>query len=929
VTALLFTLAVFLAWWLIGLAFLALVRANVRSLRVALTAPALGSGVTVIPAFILSHAGLSMDSGAVPLAGVLLVASIVVLAIRRPRVAGGVIPVLGLCVVGLLLAGWPMLSLGFRWLANGNEDMSSYVQEAVQLMHHGLLAQLDVAGLNRGADYVTTSLTFLLWGQRPGSVITLAMLARLTGRTAYEVYMPLNLALSLTAACGAGALALTVARHWWAALIAVTLALVSPLSTFAVMQQLLPQVWGLAAVLALLALLMRVELHKGSGATLGEILPIGLLATTTVLVYVEILPELLAAYGLYLVVVALRRELDLRAAMRLWIPVIVLAVVLLNSYLVREVGFLLDQVHHGVSATRPLLFGFIFVPSALPGVLGLQTLPPLAGAPLLDISIVVAAALLLAALLGCGISMRRASPPAVVLVVLAGLAALLAMGGSDFGLFKITMYMQPFLAAAIAVWCSNAKRRAAQALVAGALTAFVILQLSTQRVYVRESRDSVDVPGASSAQLLPAFSQMIASHPGTTVSVTENPFLIELEAARAYGQPLYFIGRDLFGGLFPAYALHTSGYRRQQIELETRLYPWRTRSFDLHTGDASDEFEEDTLASSTLASGRCRLVIPSGQTLTLNRLALPASMPALIDMPCSAAHDLLAFTQSDLGESFYLPVHRQAVSFSQLQADPYVPGQTMAGFGRYALFQVLGPSAGMRLELDLTTTLNHDGANQLSPAAVVGASRTPLPLEGHGSARVFSAPLTPQTIAGGSYVLLDMGAAPREPSVPRSGLQALYGRSIPLDIRFLTSYVRDVSLVSAQQYAQLRPPAALQRFPSDLTNPNLQYSGLYEDGWMGANAYVVLAGGSASDLVIRGEVPAGAGKHLEVLVNGRTVFSKPIAAGALNMRISVQASSVSRRVELRFGATVHLAAPDLRPAAAHLDFLGFVGRSGT
>ncbi len=927
-TALLFTLVVFLAWWLIGLAFLALVRANVRSLRIALTAPALGSGVTVIPAFILSHAGLSVDSGAAPLAGVLLVASVVVLAIRRPRVAAGVVPVLGLCVVGLLLTGWPMFSLGFRWLANGNEDMSSYVQEAVQIMHHGLLAPLDVDGLNRGVDYVTTSLTFLLWGQRPGSVITLAMLARLTGRTAYAVYMPLNLALSLTAACGAGALALTVARHWWAALIAVTLALVSPLSTFAVMQQLLPQVWGLAAVLALLALLMRIELHRGSGATLAEILPIGLLATTTVLVYVEILPELLAAYGLYLVVVALRRELGLRAAARLWIPVIALAAVLLNSYLIREVGFLLDQVHHGVSATRPLLFGFIFVPSALPGVLGLQTLPPLAGAPLLDISIVGAAALLLAALVGCGISMRRPSPPAVVLVVLAGLAALLAVGGSDFGLFKITMYMQPFLAAAIAVWCLSAKRRAAQALVAGALTVFVILQLSTQRVYVQESRESVDVPGASSAQLLPAFSQMIASHPGATVSVTENPFLIELEAARAYGRPLYFVGRDLFGGLFPAYALHTSGYRRRQIEQETRLYPWRTRSFDLNTGGA-DEFKEDTLASSALASGRCRLVIPSGQTLTLNRLALPASMPALIDMPCSAAHNLLAFTQSDLGESFYLPVHRQAVSFSQLQADPYVPGQTMAGFGRYALFEVLGPSPGMRLELDLTTTLNHDGANQLPAAAVVGASRTPLPLEGHGSARVFSAPLTPQTIAGRPYVLLDMGVAPREPAVPRSGLQALYGRSIPLDIRFLTSYVRDVSLVSAQQYAQLRPPAALQRFPSDLANPNLQYSGLYEDGWMGADAYAVLAGGPAADLVVRGEVPAGAGKHLQLLVDGHTVLSKPIVAGALNVRIPVHASSVSRRVELRFAATIHLAPPDLRPAAAHLEFLGFVGRSGT
>jgi hypothetical protein len=488
------------------------------------------------------------------------------------------------------------------------------------------------------------------------------------------------------------------------------------------------------------------------------------------------------------------------------------------------------------------------------------------------------------------------------------------------------MYIQPFLAAMIAVWVSSARRRPAQVVVGGALALLIVFQLSTQLAYVRASRNPGEAPDASSTQLIPAFSKMISSHSGPVVSITENPFLILLEGAAAYGRQVSFLDRDIFAGFLKIYAEHTSGSRHHQVEGETRLYPWTQRLFNLHSGAVSDAFEEDRLASQSLANGSCNLVIPSGRTLVLNRLTLPASMPALVDMPCSAAHDLLAFTQSSLGESFYLPASQQKISFAQLQPDPYVPGQTMAGFGRYALFRVLGPTPGMRLEFNFTTTLNHDGSNEIPPVAVVGDSRVTLPLEGNGSARDFSAPLQPQMIGGQPYVLLDMEATPQEPPTPRTGVQALYGRSVPLDIRFLTSYVRDVSMVSAQQYHQLHPPAALSQFPADLANPNLQYSGLYEDGWMGADAYAVLAGGGPAELVIRGEVPAGAGKHLTALVNGRSVFARAIIPGALNVRIHVPASAASRRVELRFAATIHLAAPDLRPAAAHLSYLGFTAR---
>jgi hypothetical protein len=243
------------------------------------------------------------------------------------------------------------------------------------------------------------------------------------------------------------------------------------------------------------------------------------------------------------------------------------------------------------------------------------------------------------------------------------------------------------------------------------------------------------------------------------------------------------------------------------------------------------------------------------------------------------------------------------------------------------MFRVLGTTPGSRLELNLTESLKHDGLNALPPVSVVGSRRYRLPSIGSGSARVFSAPIQPQRINGQSFVVLDMGRDGQLSRGLRQGLQALYGKSVTLDFRYLTAYIRDISLVSASQYAHLRPPTALSGFPAALGNKNVEYSGLYEDGWMGRSSYVVLASGKASDLSVRAEVPAGVGGRVSIYVNGRELRSMSVVAGPLNIRAPVPAARHSRRVELRFSSTIKLAAGDLRPASARLSFIGLIPRS--
>jgi hypothetical protein len=615
---------------------------------------------------------------------------------------------------------------------------------------------------------------------------------------------------------------------------------------------------------------------------------------------------------------------------RLWLPSVAIVVAILNSYFFTEAGFLKYQSGHGLSAaTFPPLFGYVFVPSGLPAVFGLQTLPPGVIAPHLDLTIVLALLGIVGTLAASAVLARRGAASAIVLLVEAVLGVLLIAKNSDFGIFKLMMYVQPFLAALAATVLATVSRRtvAAVCVLAGGL--LLAAQLSTQQAYVKASRDPGDVPNLSSAGLIPAF-HMATRHSSSIVSVTTNPVLIKLEAANAEGRHLYFQSRNVFAELLSNYVENDNRVPHEAVERALKSQAWRSRSFALLNGtQAHDNFEEAIEAGRVLASGKCTLSVPGVGEEPLNRYSLPASPAALLTLPCSAPRDLLAFTSSTLGESFYLPFKRQHISYNQLQPDPFYPSQTLVGFGRYALFRVLGWTPGSRLELSMTETLTHNGSNLLPAAAVVGAARSSLPLAGRGSARVFSPPLSPQMIAGAPYLLLDMGIEGKLPTNKLSGIQGLYGRSVPTDPRFLTGYVRDISLVSPAQYAGLRPPLALSSFPDSLNNDGLEYSGIYEDGWMAGDSYVKLAGGPSTNLVVRGEVPQGAGKHLQVRVNGRAVTSVAVAPGPLDVRVPVPASRGARRLELHFATTIPLKAPDLRPVAIFLSYLGFEAPVGT
>jgi hypothetical protein len=124
----------------------------------------------------------------------------------------------------------------------------------------------------------------------------------------------------------------------------------------------------------------------------------------------------------------------------------------------------------------------------------------------------------------------------------------------------------------------------------------------------------------------------------------------------------------------------------------------------------------------------------------------------------------------------------------------------------------------------------------------------------------------------------------------------------------------------------LPAPSALERFPDDLHNSGLDYGGIWDDGWLSKHSYGVLAAGGPTNLAIRAQVPptGGAAKqHLRVRVGGRTLVSKDILPGLLELGIPLPASARDRRIDLLWAHVGRLSAKDPRRASARLLLLGY------
>jgi hypothetical protein len=252
----------------------------------------------------------------------------------------------------------------------------------------------------------------------------------------------------------------------------------------------------------------------------------------------------------------------------------------------------------------------------------------------------------------------------------------------------------------------------------------------------------------------------------------------------------------------------------------------------------------------------------------------------------------------------------------------------MQALGRDVLFQILRPDRRVRIVMEYTASLNADGRNRIPPISVIGAERAFVGAQGRGSGRLFSPPVAPQVIEGGSYLLVDMGAIGSPFPDHRWGVMKWYGTDVLNDSRRIVGFGRDISAISEAEYQALRPPDYISKFPDDLANRSLEYSGIYEDGWTGESSFAVL-NQAVRPVVLDVSFVAPAihgtasSSHVSVLVDGITVAQRSYVPGDVRLRVPMPAIGGKRRVALVFDRSAHLPEGDNRPVSAQLRFMGF------
>ncbi len=942
--ALALTITVFLFWFAIGLPLVWGFYSRRNLLQSALLAPAIGMVVTALLVIWASCFGFPIRYGGPVTSGIMVIVSSWLLYYKRP-----VVPLRRLVPFGIVLlsiavtVGLPFLRFGFNWISYGNDDMANYTLGARLFLNHGEFEIPDAQAIVNDRDASLLYWRFYIPGAiRHGVEELLAWLSSVTGLTTLEAFMPLILAFHLVLVTSTAALVLQGRKQRRAALVTAIALGFSALTVLGTMYQLLGQVAGLAVLAAACAVLLRKKPR-----TLSESLIAGLLLGGAGALYPEILPFVALSYLVYHSILLFRRKLKFKTIAVSLSFAALFAAAFLNVTILVAASTVLNQVVTGttsMNAAGASVFPYYLTPAGFAYLWGLRAIGQREIGYLLDLEIVVGGLLLLIVMVAALRYVWSGSAVAAVLIVMFITCVELFRLRVDFGLYKIAMYLQPFLLGTLSVLITSALTASRpfvlRLFVVATVGTLICGAAQTEARYILLSFGDkigafVEVPYASRDGLATQLSELSRQN-GAMVSDTQNPTLGKLESL--YHGSVYFTVKDFFvlvaSGVPRVTALNL--YWKNYEPIVRHVEAERNSHFDVKYFDMNETKESELPSQNRFATRRDLWtyrdlhVLTSGSRVTvLNRNLSSFKEPLVRIADRNKEKNRLMFVDSEFGAAYGSSTKSAEgkVSIYPVESDYFYKDGAMAGLGRIALFGILNPSSHVCMEVEYTASLNGDKANRIPPLNVVGDRRLPFPAEGRGSGRLFSPCVPPQLIDGWNYVALDMGTWGLIFPQTRSRIMSLWGQDVLTDSRRIVGFARNISLVSEEEYAALERPSAVQWFPDDLARPALEYSGIYEDGWIAESGYVVLRqSDGAHPLVVSLAIPVLDGKRVAswcvLEVDGREVARQSITSDAVSFKVAVDKIG-DHRIRLRFDRAASLADPDGRPVSAHINYAGF------
>jgi hypothetical protein len=964
--ALALSFAFFLFAALLGRATLAICRWHGGVLRAWLLGPATGLAVIVLSVMVLNQAGLPVRRFALPLTVALGVATAAILLWRRPELpTRALAPFFAVVLFSLLWTGWPMLRFGFGWLSYVNDDFVNYCFAAERFKDFSFWrvpTMEELAGRDISQYYWFMHVPGLM---RFGSELVLAWMSALTGVKALGIFMPVIIGLGLIQISSTAALVLHRGRWRRRASIAAALLAASPLFMLGTLYQLIAQVGGIALLLAATAILTS-RLPSSRRRLIPTIATLSVVGSALAVFYPEVSGFAVVTTLLFLAVEWMREfkrrpripaqsaskqiGIELRqlfgsfpiSRLHLIFYGSIGAIVLLRY---NVLAYIFTHILQAGSGLRSVdlslsLFPYFMIPTGLANLFGLMPLAINFAEPYTSLTIVAGALALLTAL---GFALReslRPNPSALLLLFFFTFSIYLLTHGNDFGLYKAAMFMQPALAAALA--CALQKLPWSRLTAPIGVAAAAALCAPTALYYTRVSQGEKagGITEAKLASILGTTPPAIPAHTRVLADIN-NLVAAKIAACELRGTDVRFLSRDFYQQIAPieferlgntlvALHPHFEDLLRTRAMLEERDEKTiRTHTVFQNT-PAQTSFRAPNLSFGKADSPDSYLMLDEALGL-FNKLQIPpAAQPKAFfkAVPANAARNHLVFVHSGRGNHYYLG-DRQRISLYQPEADPYTELQDITGLGRFMLLRVEQPDQDFYLRISASKTFMRGGHTAWSPGSqLLGETKMPLSFVGNGAVNRIIGPIRPIYRDGAAYVAIDLNEIPVQFPYTRGPLEALYNTEVPLDSRKLVAYGRDISALSAAELAALPRPSKLTRFPEDLLFARgLEFSGIYEDGWLSPKSEFILGGGGPHAWIrVRGFVPSnmpgspiGTGT-LKVSLPGGEV-ELPATIGSFDWLLPVGASDRLARLAMTFTASSILPNRDDRPVGGKLEWL--------
>lgn len=963
--ALLLAVAILLFLAVLGVGIASLFARKIP-LAILLTSPGIGLGLVIPLELSLNRAGLPVADFGQWLALGLAGTAALCIVLRKPEIPWRELgPIAPFLAVGGLLAGAPLLLYGFHWAGNSNGDMGVYVSSASNLLHHGFFELPPMNQLVGGSD---TPRYMWFWEILPpnryGTDAFLAFVSAVTRIDTYFVYMPCSVAGFVAFVMASGALC---ANEFMRKRLIIVVALMAtcPLMLFTVYQQILPQLLGQACLVGLVALVQFGDTDRR--AMIQRAVSLGCIVTGLSYVYPEISPLLLVGAVFTAPFALWRHATYLRNYLKTVTAVAAIAsgtLLLLQNVqiftFIAGMRILIGIVGTVSNARGPGIINYYIVPSGFANLWGLVPFDSYPE-PWLSIAIVVGAFVFAASAAGAVWCLRRyARFSDGMLLGLQLQLAYLILQQVSYSSFKTAFVLLPFWAplAALALLklgsAAGLKFRLSPNLATASLVAGVVAATSystyiylanTADLLTRSSAEFTELHGASKGDLygqIDAIARRYQSQMNRPIRIDAlfNHSDVLLGIALR-GHQLEFEDLDPFANMLgdglklkiPDITGWPPGVRKNsqvQARQRNKIFVRRSLTFGRNSGQAYIRPDRGLDATyfrpvepGDPYSGDDGVYVETGRDLTILNRSWTRQHFVVRAVPWHLVHNWLAFVNSDFGTP---PLFSAKASFSAalgpVEPDPYDrQGDFMGTVGRSMLLEVINGPPTVRLRLALTATLNPRPYTDLPVITIVGANRVTVRNLGFGSARILTPPVRPLTRYNRKYIVVYFGHRLVKFTAPRSWLMWLYGRDVDLDPRRFALYGRDISIDGPAFHV----PALISKFPHDLMDPGLLYSGMYEDGWLSPIFTVRLRSVSSRDVFhLRLNIPPkGPRQRIRIDIDGLLVGTLDAIPSRYEDFYARSPGRGNHVVTIRAQRVANILTNDTRPSWGRLREVGF------